>query len=67
MGRGRRILLHREEGIDLRLLQPQRRASGVVGEMPPPLVSRLKPPAVGSISMKSGLNVDAGSPDPALI
>jgi hypothetical protein len=53
----REHLLHREEGIDLRLSQPQRHASGVVREMPPTPVSDANRNTVGSISMKSGLNV----------
>jgi hypothetical protein len=44
-------LLHREEGIDLRL-SLQRRASVVAEKCRRPRSAVFKPPAVGSISMK---------------
>jgi hypothetical protein len=49
-------LLHREEGIDLRLPQPQARQC-LSRNVAIPRSAVFKPPAVGSISMKIGLNV----------
>ena len=58
-------LLHREEGIDLRL-PPAARTIVLVEEVAPKS-AEFKPPAVGSISMKSGLNVDVCPQGRALI
>jgi hypothetical protein len=63
----RDYLLHREEGIDLRLLQPQGHANVLVGECRLPRSVKLTAFAVGSISMKSGLNVGARPQGRALI